>query len=137
MTFPNFAIVRIAGAICMLMIYLVCLGGITVNAHYCGGSLASVSLGGSDNGENCCGKGKAPMKKNCCEDREFHLEKAGSHLSGITGTDIPLLFSPVLIMPVAVVPVFHTEHDPVVPVMADFSHPPDGKLFLQVRVLRI
>lgn len=126
---------RKIGAICILLVYLACLGGFTVSAHYCGGSLASVSLGSSDNGEGCCGK--APMKKNCCEDREFHLEKAGSHLSGITFTDIPLLFSAVFLMPVAAVPVFHTENDPVLPVMADFSHPPDRKIFLQVRVLRI
>jgi hypothetical protein len=53
--------------------------GITVNVHYCGDSIAAISLHSEllslTESENCCGETDLLEKGSCCKDRLVHLEK--------------------------------------------------------------
>jgi hypothetical protein len=56
----------------LLLLYLTTTFGVSVNVHYCGGELSSVSIGAK--AETTCSCGSNKMKKNCCEDKTFSFE---------------------------------------------------------------
>lgn len=53
-------------SISLLFLYLVSSIGIIISLHYCGGSLASLSL--SQNASCCCDDNVKDMKEGCCKD---------------------------------------------------------------------
>jgi hypothetical protein len=66
-------------AISLLFLYLVCVSGVRITVHYCGGKLKEVSFFQINEKEGCCGK---KMKsRNCCKDKIAVLKINDSHKS--------------------------------------------------------
>jgi hypothetical protein len=66
-------------AISLLFLYLICVSGVQINAHYCGGKLKEISFFQINEKEGCCGK---KMKsKNCCKDKITVLKINDIHKS--------------------------------------------------------
>lgn len=57
----------------LLVFYTIFNVGLVVNAHYCGGKLASVSLLSSTNNAGCGMCGRYQMSANCCKDTQIRL----------------------------------------------------------------
>jgi hypothetical protein len=63
----------------LLSLYLVCVSGVRITAHYCGGKLKEISFFQVNEKEGCCGK---KMKsKNCCKDKIAVLKINDTHKS--------------------------------------------------------
>lgn len=120
----------------LTVLYLIPSIGVCIQAHYCGGKLASVSFTGS-NVQGCqCGSKK--KMKNCCKDKTFSFKiKDTQHNSSQLTADFKTFqFQPIILafqdfqfLPSAISESFYYSH-----------HPPDvvtDPLFLLNRTLRI
>ncbi|MCW3076530.1 MAG: hypothetical protein JWO32_1139 [Bacteroidetes bacterium] len=53
-----------------LLVYVVSVCGVTINKHFCGGELESVSLIKQN---SCCGEETQDEPSDCCQDETLHL----------------------------------------------------------------
>jgi hypothetical protein len=72
--FHIFTIVRTILVYGLVTFYFLISIRLTVNLHYCGGKIKTVTFVGFQEQKSCC-KGKA-MKKGCCKDVKLALKKA-------------------------------------------------------------
>lgn len=74
--------------------------GMTINVHYCGGSIASVSLHSEllspTEPEECCAKADVLEEDSCCKDRLVHLEKKSDEVT--TKVVISAIASPYILV---------------------------------------
>lgn len=60
-------------SILLLTFYLVANIGVNISLHYCGGSLANISILQTD-AANQCACGSQVMEKDCCQTKNLHFE---------------------------------------------------------------
>lgn len=80
-------------AIFFVFLYLVSVSGISLNLHYCGGKIKSISLTHTDESGCCPGKMK---NTGCCKDKNAHAkvedsQASSSHLQLPAGQCLQLL----------------------------------------------
>lgn len=105
-----------------MFLYLIPAVGITVSAHYCGGKLASLSIG-EEQGKTCaCGSKK--MKGSCCEFETINIKLKDTQqkiASPAWNYEVAQIAEPLLRFDITAfyVPVFETEK------VFYAIHPPD------------
>jgi len=62
-------------SIFLSVIFLASAMGLTINSHYCGKKLSSVSIVA----QGCCCKEKTPMKKGCCKNEIKYVKIADDY----------------------------------------------------------
>ena len=114
------------------MLYLTVTSGITVNLHYCGGKLKTVSFF-SNNEKGCCGTKK--KSKGCCKDKtkliKVEENRKVTEASNPTVHLVALLSSQLL---------FNLSNDNSVDIISKYYSPPvlyDNPLYLKHQVLLI
>ncbi|MGL5112917.1 MAG: HYC_CC_PP family protein [Flavobacterium sp.] len=82
----------------LVLLFLIPNIGMTINVHYCGGSIASVSLHSEllspTEPEDCCAKADVLEGDGCCKDRLVHLEKKSDDATVkvvLPGLNIPFI----------------------------------------------
>ena len=122
----------------ILVIYTLPAIGLYISVHYCGGEIASVSLGWEKSVKCPCGK-KGKEIPGCCEDKDISIKlhddqhKGESHVFDILRiykTPIPQDFLTAFLNP-------HSNDQTIVPVEYPPPNPDSCPHWLRNRVLRI
>lgn len=117
------------------MLYLTVTSGITMNLHYCGGKLKTVSLF-SNNEKGCCGSKK--KSKGCCKDKTKTIKVEENHkASKITETCNPSVH---LVAVLSSHLLFNLLDNNEANITSNYHSPPvlyDNPLYLKHRVLLI
>lgn len=75
--------------------------GITINVHYCGDAIASLSIESAvltpSEPEGCCEKNEENKKESCCKNRLVHIEKKGDQST--EKIVLAIEYSPFLVVP--------------------------------------
>jgi hypothetical protein len=61
------------------LMYITSVSGVTINHHYCGGKLATISL--SLASDHSCRCGSKKMKKDCCKNQQVQVKVKCEHKS--------------------------------------------------------
>lgn len=117
------------------MLYLTVTSGITMNLHYCGGKLKTVSFF-SNNEKGCCGSKK--KSKGCCKDKTKLIKVEENHkASKVTQASNPTVH---LVAVLSSNLLFNLSDKNEVHITSNYHAPPvlyDNPLYLKHRVLLI
>jgi hypothetical protein len=117
------------------MLYLTVTSGITMNLHYCGGKLKTVSFF-SNNEKGCCGTKK--KSKGCCKDKTKLIKVEENHkASKVTEASNPTVHLVALLSSQLL---FNLSNDNSVDIISKYYSPPvlyDNPLYLKHQVLLI
>lgn len=72
--------------------YLVCIIGVALNMHFCGGRLAAVRFADSPKCGSCKEAGKLAKESSCCKDKSVEAKIKDSHETGVK-VNVPKSFS--------------------------------------------